>query len=577
VKNPIHIGPKLDLPESAVTQTFAVLAKRGMGKSYLAAKMVEQMIGAGLPVVVVDPIGVFWGLRSSADGKRPGLPVVILGGDHADVPLEVTAGAVVADFVIDARQPAVLDLSLFRKGEQTRFMTDFAERLYHKNRAPLHVVMDEADAFAPQKPHHGEERLLGAIEDLVRRGRARGIGLTLVTQRSAVLNKNCLTQAEVLVALRTIAPQDRAAIDEWIKVHGTPEQREEMMASLPSLPVGTAWFWSPGWLDIFQRVEVARRETFDSSATPKVGAKVHAPKALAEVDLAGLRDRMATTIERAKADDPKELRRRIAELEKQLATKPAAAPAKVERIEVPVLTDADRKIILDLSDAAWKIGDLFGFKGPLGEIRERVAKAVLAPPASKLNGAARARPEPLPESMQPRPAETLKEKSARISKSPRRERVVVEGVGAGERRMLAVLAEQGASSREKVGLLAGFSPKGGTFAKYLSNLRGAGLVVVAGRDLDITDAGRAAAGDVLPMPTGRAAVDAWISRLGAGRGANIIRVLSDAGGGPLSRADVAELAGYEAKGGTFAKYLSIVRTAGLVHGSSELRLAEALR
>lgn len=96
-------------------------------------------------------------------------------------------------------------------------MTDFAERLYHKNRQPLHLVLDEADAFAPQRPMKGQERLLGAIEDLVRRGRARGIGVTLVTQRAAVLNKDVLTQAEVLVALRTIAPQDREAINAWIR------------------------------------------------------------------------------------------------------------------------------------------------------------------------------------------------------------------------------------------------------------------------------------------------------------------------------------------------------------------------
>jgi DNA helicase HerA-like ATPase len=74
---------------------------------------------------------------------------------------------------------------------------------------------------------------LGAVEDLVRRGRARGIGVTLVTQRAAVLNKDVLTQAEVLVALRTIAPQERDAIDAWIRVHGTPQEREALMASLP--------------------------------------------------------------------------------------------------------------------------------------------------------------------------------------------------------------------------------------------------------------------------------------------------------------------------------------------------------
>jgi hypothetical protein len=71
----------------------------------------------------------------------------------------------------------------------------------------------------------------------------------------------------VLVTLRLISPQDRTAVDAWVKAHGTEEQRNEMMSSLPSLPIGEAWFWSPGWLDIFKRVKVRRRETFDSSST----------------------------------------------------------------------------------------------------------------------------------------------------------------------------------------------------------------------------------------------------------------------------------------------------------------------
>jgi hypothetical protein len=53
-------------------------------------------------------------------------------------------------------------------------------------------------------------------------------------------------------------------------VHGTLKEREKLMRSLPSLPVGTAWFWSPGWLDVFQRLQVRARDTFDSSATPTV-------------------------------------------------------------------------------------------------------------------------------------------------------------------------------------------------------------------------------------------------------------------------------------------------------------------
>ena len=88
---------------------------------------------------------------------------------------------------------------------------------------------------------------------------------------------NYTSALTVLIALRTIAPQDRDAIDAWIKVHDTPAQREELMTSLPSLPIGTAWFWSPGWLDVFRKVQVRKRETFDSSATPTVGVRRSKP------------------------------------------------------------------------------------------------------------------------------------------------------------------------------------------------------------------------------------------------------------------------------------------------------------
>jgi len=268
----LTLGPGLVLPVEAVTETFAILAKRGAGKTYTAAVLVEEMMGAGLPVVIVDPVGVWWGLRSSADGTAEGLPVVIFGGDHADLPLAETAGGL-ADLVVDERVPAVLDLSTLSKSAGRRFMTDFAERLYHRNRDPLHLVLDEADAFAPQRTDPGGQRLLGAIEDLVRRGRARGIGVTLITQRPAVLNKDVLTQAEVLIALRMTGPRDVAAIDEWVRLHAEEDQATEVKRSLPSLPVGTAWVWSPGWLGLLQRVAVRARTTFDSSATPKAGQR----------------------------------------------------------------------------------------------------------------------------------------------------------------------------------------------------------------------------------------------------------------------------------------------------------------
>src|SRR5439155_5194214 len=111
-----------------------------------------------------------------------------------------------------------------------------------------------------------------SVGNIVRRGRARGLGITLITQRSAVLNKNVLTQVENLFVLRTTGPQDRAAIEAWIKYHA---QLQEVLESLPGLETGEAWFWSPHWLKVMRRVQIRRRTTYDSGATPK-GAKTSA-------------------------------------------------------------------------------------------------------------------------------------------------------------------------------------------------------------------------------------------------------------------------------------------------------------
>ena len=119
--------------------------------------------------------------------------------------------------------------------------------------------------------------MLGAMSDLVRRGRVRGLGATLITQRPATLNKDILTQAEVLIALRMTGPRDVQAIDEWVRLHADEGEAREVKASLASLPVGTAWVWSPGWLELLRRVQVRQPRTFDSSSTPRPGQRRPAP------------------------------------------------------------------------------------------------------------------------------------------------------------------------------------------------------------------------------------------------------------------------------------------------------------
>ncbi|MGI0149891.1 MAG: helicase HerA domain-containing protein, partial [Thermoplasmata archaeon] len=250
----IRLASTLSLPVDLVTESIAILARKRAGKSYTARRIIEGLYRTQQQIVIVDPKGDWWGIRSSKDGTGPGLPIVILGGEHGDIPLEVGGGDLVARLVAEDRVSILLDFSSFRKHEVATFSTAFLETLYRlkakeANRTPMMLAIDEADAIAPQKGFHGEERMLGAAEDIVRRGGQRGIGVMLISQRAAVLNKNVLTQCGILILLQTTGSQDIDAVDEWIKKHGQPEQRAKVMETIAALPRGTAWFWAPGWPD----------------------------------------------------------------------------------------------------------------------------------------------------------------------------------------------------------------------------------------------------------------------------------------------------------------------------------------
>lgn len=516
--NAIRISTDLTLPLEVVTETLGIVAQRGSGKTYLTRVLLEELVGAGLPAVVVDPMGVYWGARSSADGSSEGLPIVVFGGDHGDVPLEPGAGAVIADWVATARQSCILDLSGFRKGEQRRFVLEFSERLYQKNREPLHLILDEADLWAPQRPGPEQARLLGAIEDLVRRGRARGIGLSLVTQRPAVINKDVLTQVSALVALRITGPQDRKAIEDWIRFHGDGAERDRVLASLGSLPIGTAWFWSPGWLQVLKRVRVRALRTFDSSATPKVGAKRIVPKRLAPVDIEALRSRIAETIERAEADDPKALRAKIVALQKKLAEKPPEerspagfGAALIDRCNaLGRACEALYKFALDSLGSEYEVR-----RAPTREL-------VIGARAPKVEATVKAFAKRVQQVMAPQPNSALSR---------------------GQHAVLTAVAQQRrGATKQQLTVLTGY--KKSTRDLYLQQLRAARLVEYADGRVVATDAGAAQLGHGFePLPTGAALRDHWMGRLPEGEG-RLLSVLVGAYPHGVSRDALSEQTGY---------------------------------
>ena len=76
--------------------------------------------------------------------------------------------------------------------DQRKMVKDFVAALYNvesKLRQPYLLIVEEIDKFAPQS---GE--MIKEIDEVGRRGRKRGLGLLIATQRPALVNKNILSQ-----------------------------------------------------------------------------------------------------------------------------------------------------------------------------------------------------------------------------------------------------------------------------------------------------------------------------------------------------------------------------------------------
>ena len=58
-------------PLSALDDRLAIVGTSGSGKTYAVKGLAKRLMPGGGRVCIVDPLGMWWGLRSSADGHAP--------------------------------------------------------------------------------------------------------------------------------------------------------------------------------------------------------------------------------------------------------------------------------------------------------------------------------------------------------------------------------------------------------------------------------------------------------------------------------------------------------------------------
>jgi len=477
------MSPPGPIPNEALEHHVAFLGKTGSGKSNAAKVIVEDALDTGERVCVLDPTGAWWGLRLNRGGKASKYPVVIFGGLHGDVPIGREHGEAVAEVVATSSTPAVIDTRLMTVGERTAFFTAFAQALLRKNRGALRLVIDEAHVFAPQgrvaDPRSGE--MLHAANNLVSLGRSIGLRIMLISQRPAKLHKDSLTQVETLVAMRLIAPQDRSAVQDWIGEWADKEQGKEIIQSLPSLKTGDAWVWSPE-IGFLERVHFPLARTYDSGKAPTEGAD--APE-LKPLDLKTVNALLETAAAELKANDPRQLKARLAELERQLAAAPKASGPSWPDVRAELAAAENR--IVDLEAAIDTMNDQMNqvwsrFCVPIAEMQDAqnvcfaVRNRLIAPQPQRERGHKDTDPK-----ARVRPPDVARAGEVRAPRPGEASPATSDGLSGPQRNVLKSLAwwkamGKDAPTRNQVAVICGWSTNSSNIRDRCSELARMGMI-----------------------------------------------------------------------------------------------------
>ena len=194
----------LDLEELLATRLL-VQGNSGSGKSHLLRRLVEQS-ASQVQQVLIDPEGDFVTLA-----ERYG-HVAIDAAEHTESGLVQVAGR-----VRQHRISVVLSLENLEMDRQMRAAAAFLNGLFDAAREfwyPVLVVVDEAQLFAPaaagEVSDEARKVSLGAMTNLMCRGRKRGLAGVIATQRLAKLAKNVAAEASNFLMGRTFLDIDMA-------------------------------------------------------------------------------------------------------------------------------------------------------------------------------------------------------------------------------------------------------------------------------------------------------------------------------------------------------------------------------
>ena len=217
-------GPAtLNLEELLATRLL-VQGNSGSGKSHLLRRLVEQS-ASWVQQAILDPEGDFVTLAEKFGH------VVVDASAHSEGALQRIAAR-----VREHRVSVVVNLEGLDVELQMRHAAAFLGGLFDADRDfwyPMLVVVDEAQMFAPaaagEVSDEARKVSLGAMTNLMCRGRKRGLAGVIATQRLAKLAKNVAAEASNFLMGRTFLDIDMARAADLL---GMERRQAEMFRDL---------------------------------------------------------------------------------------------------------------------------------------------------------------------------------------------------------------------------------------------------------------------------------------------------------------------------------------------------------
>lgn len=510
----INLGKiKIPITEFA-SQGNAILGIRDSGKTYTATWLAERLMDAGIPIVVFDPIGVWKFLR--VPGKGKGYPIVVAGGENADLPLTPQSAPEIVRAAMRENIPLVIDLFDIHltKADWKRIVETCVRILLYENKkyGLRHIFIEEAAEFCPQRVGPDQGKVYAEIEKLARMGGNAQLGYTLINQRAEEVNKAVLELCDSLFLHRQKGRNSLTALGKWLDI-GSVGEVKPIMGSMPLLKQGDCWVWTAG-SNVPVRVQIPEKNTFHPDRRAMVGAK-GAAKDFKALDVSNFVTQLSGSLEKflveAKQTDPAELRKQIVQLQRELDAAKRTQPApqaltRVERVEVPVLDPAN---LLELKNVERSIRNKAEEMGGTGKI--------LADLIAKLEQKAKAKPVTTLSSAAPSPTAVAAQPRQMVSR-PLTPTTSGDGkdLAPGELKILTACAQYPAGlQREQLSTLTGYTRSSRN--TYISRLSQRGAIDVHNKNIKITPEGMALLPpDFEPLPTGPALQEYWKKNLPPG-------------------------------------------------------------